>query len=85
MELNANAFGRNARKALLDKTLQEALGRTTGRFQAHRDAAALAAAQELPAADSIAEAKAIEFAEKNARLACQYMRGLVNQIYSPNA
>ena len=42
MELNANAFGRNARKALLDKTLQEALGRTTGRFQAHRDAAVAA-------------------------------------------
>ena len=42
MELNANAFGRNARKALLDKTLQEALGRTTGRFLAHRDAAVAA-------------------------------------------
>jgi len=42
MELNANAFARNARKALLDKTLQEALKRTTGRFQAHRDAAVAA-------------------------------------------
>jgi len=42
MELHANAFGRNARKALLDKTLQGALGRTTGRFQAHRDAAVAA-------------------------------------------
>ena len=42
MELNANAFGRNARKALLDKTLQAALGRTTERFLAHRDAAVAA-------------------------------------------
>jgi|GEM_PF-837391 len=39
MELNANAFGRNARKALLDKKLQGALGRATERFQTHRDAA----------------------------------------------
>ncbi|MBI5904748.1 MAG: iron-sulfur cluster-binding protein [Deltaproteobacteria bacterium] len=42
MEPNANAFARNARKALSDRTLQEALGRTTGRFVAHRDAAAAA-------------------------------------------
>ena len=42
MDLDANAFGRNARKALLDKTLQAALGRTTERFLAHRDAAVAA-------------------------------------------
>jgi len=42
MRVDANAFGRNARKALQDKALQQALGRTTGRFVAHRDAAAAA-------------------------------------------
>jgi L-lactate dehydrogenase complex protein LldF len=42
MELNANAFGRNSRKALADKGLQEALGRTTGRFSLHRAAAVAA-------------------------------------------
>jgi L-lactate dehydrogenase complex protein LldF len=42
MEPNANAFARNARKALADKTLQAALGRTTGRFVAHRDDAVAA-------------------------------------------
>ena len=48
MDLNANGFGRSAGKALIDKTLQEALGRTTGRFLAHR-AAAVAAFPEFEA------------------------------------
>src|SRR3990172_2316842 len=42
MELDANAFARNSRKALSDKALQEALGRTTGRFMLHRAAAVAA-------------------------------------------
>ncbi len=38
MEPNARAFARNAQKALSDKGLQAALGRTTGRFVDARDA-----------------------------------------------
>jgi L-lactate dehydrogenase complex protein LldF len=42
MEPNARAFARNAQKALSDKTLQAALGRTTGRFVGARDSSVAA-------------------------------------------
>lgn len=62
MELNANAFARNARKALSDKALQEALGRTTGRFEAHR-AAAVAAFPGFAAARDRASAVKMDVLE----------------------
>jgi L-lactate dehydrogenase complex protein LldF len=42
MEPTARSFARNAQKALADKALQAALGRTTGRFLEHRAAAVAA-------------------------------------------